>query len=81
MCPQRVLALEDLQGQPRRGVPGDVAVQEPGAGVVGFEGDDDEAAGGEENHVSTGGVFEVGFELVGTVKLARLLQQSEIMPV
>ena len=34
-------ALQDLQRQSRRRVPGDVAVQEPGARVVGFEGEDE----------------------------------------
>ena len=34
-------ALQDLQRQSRRRVPGDVAVQEPGARVVGYEGEDE----------------------------------------
>ena len=37
-------------------MPGDVAVDEPRARVIGFEGDDDEAAGGEEDDVPTRGV-------------------------
>ena len=49
-------------------MPCDVAVQEPDARVVGFEGDGDVAGAGEEGYVSTGRVLvvehtvcEVGF--------------------
>lgn len=38
------VALEDLDREPVASVPRDVAVDGPGAGVVGFEGEDDEAA-------------------------------------
>lgn len=37
---------------------GDVAVEQPAAGVVGLEGDGDGAVGGEEDDVATGGVGE-----------------------
>ena len=40
-------------------MPRDVAVQEPDAGVVGFEGDGDVAGAGEEGYVSTRRVFVV----------------------
>jgi len=46
------LALEDLQCQTSRGVLGDVAVHEPRAWVVGLEGDDDEAVGGQQHDVA-----------------------------
>lgn len=38
---------------------GDVAVEEPGARVVGLEGDDDDAVGGEEGDVAARGVVQV----------------------
>ena len=55
-------ALQDLQRQPRRGVPGDVAVQEPGARVVGFEGEDEIAVLGQERHVAARRVVDVQFQ-------------------
>ena len=39
-------------------MPGDVAMHEPRAGVVGFEADDEEANCGEESHVAAWGVGE-----------------------
>ena len=40
-------ALQDLQAQSRRRVPGDMAVQEPGARIVGSEGEDEIAVLGQ----------------------------------
>ena len=52
-------ALQDLQGQSRRRVPGDVAVQEPGSRVVGFEGEDEIAVLGQQGHVAARRVVDV----------------------
>ena len=51
--------LQDLQRQSRRRVPGDVAVQEPGSRVVGFEGEDEIAVLGQQGHVAARGVVDV----------------------
>lgn len=46
------LALENLQGEARRGVLSDVAVHEPRAWIVGLESDDDEAASGHQHDIA-----------------------------
>ena len=48
-------------------MPRDVAVHEPGAWVVGFEGDDDVASRGEQNDVAASGVADVEGALEGSV--------------
>ena len=53
-----LLALQDLESESGRRVPGDMAVQEPCARVVGFEGDEEIAASWEEGDVSAGWVVE-----------------------
>lgn len=62
-------------------MPGDVAVYQPGARVVRFEGDDDEAVGGEEDDVAAWGVveFEVQERLVEGS--GGLLEEGEVVPV
>lgn len=56
-------------------------MQEPGARVVGFEGDGDEAVGGEEHDVAAWGVVVLGVEEGGVEWLGGLLEESEIMTV
>ena len=51
-------ALQNLQAQSRRSVPGDVAVQEPGARVVGSEGQNEIALLGRECYVAAWGVVD-----------------------
>jgi len=53
------LALDNLHRHASAGVPSDVAVQEPGAGVVGFVGEDEVAAVGEHGGVAARGVVKV----------------------
>ena len=62
------LALEDLERQPAGSMPGDMAVQDPDARVVGLEGDGNVAALGQEDDVSAGRVVEV--EDVGVLDVA-----------
>ncbi len=59
-------------------MPRDVAVQEPDARVVGFEGDGDVAGAGEEGYVSTGRVVVVEHAVceVGFVKGDDLLGEN-----
>src|SRR3954465_7043570 len=45
-------ALEYLEPKSFGSVPGNVAMQQPVAGVVGLEGDDDETATGQEDNVA-----------------------------
>lgn len=49
---RRILALKNLQSQTGRRMPGDVAMHQPHSWVIGFEGDDDETALGEQDYVS-----------------------------
>ena len=65
-------------------MPGDVAVDEPRARIIGFERDDDEAACGEEDHVPTRGVGEVEVEICGSGEVesgAGLLEEGEVVAV
>jgi len=55
-------ALEEVNRQTVRHVPGDMAVHEPGAGVVGLEGDDDPPARGEHGDVTAHGVLSAQTE-------------------
>ena len=50
------LALQDLQAQPPCNMESNVAVNKPGAWIVGFEGYDDVTEFGHENNVATGWV-------------------------
>src|SRR4051812_25000144 len=54
-------ALKDLEAESFGSVPGNVAMQQPVAGVVGLERDDDKTARGKEDYVAPGRV--VKFEL------------------
>lgn len=51
-----LLVFHDLRRESERGVEGDVAVHEPGAGVVGLEGDNHVAAVGQQDDVAAGRV-------------------------
>ena len=46
------LSFEDLDGQTSRCMPGNVAMHQPGARVVGAEGNDEISASGQQCHVS-----------------------------
>ena len=63
LLPQFILRLQYLHREPRGGVPGDVAMDEPSARIIGFESDDNEATAGEEDDVPTGGIVEVEFDV------------------
>jgi len=54
-----LLLLEILDGEALSNVPCDVAVEEPGAGVVGVEGDDEPAEAREHGDIAAGGVVEI----------------------
>lgn len=60
---------------------GDVAVREPGARVVGAEGDDDVAVVGEEDDVAAGRVGEFGVEVGREVGGGGLLEDGEVVAV
>ena len=63
-------------------MPGDVAVHEPHARIVRFEGDDQEAARGEEGHVPARGVVVLEGEVLGGVEgAAGLLEDDEVVAV
>lgn len=63
-------------------MPRDVAVDEPGAGVVRLEGDDDVAARGEQHDVAAGGVADVQGTLQGAVELpGTLVEDGEVVAV
>ena len=62
-------------------MPRDMAVQQPGAGVVGFEGDDEVAACGEKSDVSAGRVVEVHVGETGPVGGFGLFEDGEVMAV
>jgi len=49
-------ALEELKAETLAGVPGDVAVEEPRAGVIDAEGKYEPAPGGKQGGVTAGGV-------------------------
>ena len=75
-------ALEDLHGQAEGRVERDVAVHQPGARVVGLEGDDDEAVVGEQDNVAPRRVNERELELCGIVRLIfSLLEDGKVMAV
>lgn len=59
------LALDKVERQALRRVPGDVAVDDPGARVVELKGDGEVAAGGEVGGVAADGVDGVEGRLVG----------------
>ena len=53
------LGLDELESEALRGVPGDMAVHEPRAGVVDAESDGEVAVSGEGGNIATRGVAEV----------------------
>ena len=53
-----LLALQNLQPEPLRDVERDVAVQEPGARVVSFKGNDDVAVTWHQDYIAARGVGE-----------------------
>lgn len=75
------LPLQYLQRQSRRCVPGYVAVQEPGARVVGFEGEDEVSVCGQQGHVAARGVVEVQFYHRIPVWCVGLRQYREVVAV
>lgn len=62
-------------------MPGNVAVDQPSTRIVGFEGNRDEPASGEEDNVATRGVVEFEFELAWIEALIGLLEKREVMSV
>ena len=62
-------------------MPGDVAVQKPGAGVVGLEGDDEIAAAGEEGDVSARRVVEFHVYETVPVEGLGLCEDGEVVAV
>ena len=84
LLPQIVLSLQDLHREARGRVPGDVAVDEPRARVIGFESNDDEPARGEEDDVPTWGIVVVEVEVCGSGEVerkVRLLEEGEVVAV
>lgn len=73
-------ALKEVDRQAVRHVPGDMAVHQPGAGVVRLEGDDGPATCGEHGDVTARGVLAVETEnVLGLVEdVARLGSRSSI---
>lgn len=79
-----MLALHDLQTQSLRDVEGNVAVNEPGARVVGFEGYDDVASLGHENDVTTRWVDAVAgnvWWVTVVPRRFRLFEEGEVVAV
>lgn len=73
--PNGVPTFDELQREALAGVPGDVAVQEPGAGVVQAERNGEVAVGGQDGGVAPGRVGRV--EGVGpSVPGSALLRQD-----
>ncbi len=62
-------------------MPCDMAMQQPGAGVVGFEGDDEVAARGEKGDVSAGRIVEIHVGETGPVRSFRLFEDGEVVAV
>ena len=62
-------------------MPRDMAMQEPGARVVGFEGDDEVATCGEKGNVSAGRVIEVHVGETRPVGCFGLLEDGEVVAV
>ena len=62
-------------------MPGNVAVQEPGARVVRLEGQDEVAVRGQQGHVASRGVVEVQLHECVPVRCVRLRQDSEVVAV
>lgn len=68
--------FEEINGETPGYVPGNMAVHEPGAGVVRLEGQDEPATRGEHGHVAADGVVgleigPVGARVVDVTGLAR----------
>ena len=77
-------ALEEVGAEAAADMPGDVAVEEPVARVVGPEGDDDPAVAGKHGDVAAGGVLEVEVPAAEGRGLAlgrRVAQDQEVVPV
>ena len=65
-------------------MPGEVALDDPRGRIIGFEGDDDEAEGGEENDVATGRVAVVEGEVCRSGEVegdVGLLEEGEVVAV
>lgn len=63
-------------------MPGNVAVHEPRPGIVSLEGDDDEAAGGHQHHVSPWRIEAVQPDVGGGVNgVFGLLEDSKVVSV
>ena len=62
-------------------MPGDVAVQEPHARIVGLEGQDQIPVRGQQGHVASGGVVEVECHQRIPVWLIGLGQDGEVVAV
>lgn len=76
------LALQELQAEPLGDVKGDVAVQEPGAGIVGLEGDDHVAGPGHQDHVAAGRVVVFEGEVARVeVFFVGLFEDGEVVAV
>ena len=73
------LALQNLQCEAGRCVPGDMAMQQPGTWVVCFERDDDKSIGGKKHNVTAGRVVIIRIKKLIPVLLVGLLEQCEIM--
>ncbi len=75
------LTFQDLQRQSEGGVIRDVAMCQPGAGVVGLEGDHDVPVGGEEDDVAAGRVGFGEVEAVRECGVFDLLGDGEVVAV
>jgi hypothetical protein len=77
-----VLPFQDLECQPFGCMSRNMTVHKPAARVVGFEGDDDEAASGQKHNIASRGVVELEIESVDVIVLIfGLLEDGEIMAV
>ena len=76
------LVFEDLQTQTGRNVKGDMAMYEPGPGIVGFEGNDDVSVLWHENYVSAWRIVSFWFHMSRMVSLVvSLLHDRKIVAV
>ena len=75
------LSLHNLQRQSRARMPGDMAMQQPGARIVGFEGDNEVAACRQKGDVSAGWIVEVQVGETGPVGCFGLFEDGEVVAV
>ena len=62
-------------------MPGNVAVDQPSARIVSFEGNGDETAGWEEDNVTARGIVEFEFEFGWIEACVGLLEERKVMAV